>query len=319
MWLLRVAMAHRKILIVDWTSPAPITNFLLPNYIDWTANGLDKVGVDIHRANDLDDATFDAAVYEGRPDAVERLRNTKLFTIMTNQHFYINTMKDVPPVNYTTKLEAGSCHYHFLFKLNQTIVTRGEQHLMKLYGSTTPPYVAWHWRHFDADGREEQPVLLSHLGAALQCAESLGDGVGIDVRKQPVMLVTDFNVMRHLVLRGRLAQVVTPNITARHLDKPVVPVGVDPKVAAALDTFTDIFVDLYLLSRARCLLTSRSGFSKMALWMGGGGGKGPILTCHRDMIKCEEEIVWRRQQRRQLRRGRVARRALLQLQLQGAA
>ncbi|KXZ45379.1 hypothetical protein GPECTOR_55g285 [Gonium pectorale] len=169
MWLLRVAMAHRKILIVDWKYPAAITNFLLPNYIDWTINGLDKVGIKVEelvkKENTIDENMFNAAVYEGRPDAVERFRNTKFHTIMTNQHFYINTM----------------------------------------------------------------------------------------------------------------------------------------------------------VGRARCLLTSRSGFSKMALWMGGGGGKGPILTCHRDMIKCEEEIVWRRQQRRQLRRGRAARRALLQLQGAGAA
>ncbi|GLC50644.1 hypothetical protein PLESTB_000402600 [Pleodorina starrii] len=162
-----------------------------------------------------------------------------------------------------------------MFKLNSTIVDRGEEHLRQLYGPSPVDYLAWHWRHFDADHPDmEEPVRMSQLAATLSCAQRLAGEVGIDLLQRPMLLVTDFNVFRHFVHSGQLARVVTLNLTARHIDNKV---GV-----VTLDVFQNIFVDLYLMSRARCLLTSHSGFSKLALWMAGG----QLLRCHRDMVSC---------------------------------
>ncbi|GLC49267.1 hypothetical protein PLESTB_000200600 [Pleodorina starrii] len=108
----------------------------------------------------------------------------------------------------------------------------------------------------------------------MRCAQRLADEVGIDLLQRPMLLVTDFNVFRSFVHSGQLARVVALNMTARHIDNKA---GVEP-----LDVFQDIFVDLYLMSRARCLLTSHSGFSKLALWMAGG----QLLRCHRDRVVC---------------------------------
>lgn len=44
------------------------------------------------------------------------------------------------------------------------------------------------------------------------------------------------------------------------------------------DAFLDVFVELTLLSRAACLLTSHSGFSLTALWMSDNPG---LAACHR--------------------------------------
>ncbi|GLC43638.1 hypothetical protein PLESTM_001498400 [Pleodorina starrii] len=193
-------------------------------------------------------------------------------------------MAGVTPVDYDRKVDIGSCYYHFLFKWNTSIVDRGEQHLRQLYGPSSVDYLAWHWRHFDADHPDmEEPVRMSELAATLSCGQRLAGEVGIDLLQRPMLLVTDFNVFRHFVHSGQLARVVTLNLTARHIDNKA---GVE-----SLDVFQNIFVDLYLMSRARCLLTSRSGFSKLALWMAGG----QLLRCHRDMVKCTEERVWRRE------------------------
>ncbi|GLI69540.1 hypothetical protein VaNZ11_014185 [Volvox africanus] len=279
MFLLRIAIAYKKILLVDWTRPAPLTNFLLPNDIDWTFTGLDPNMFHTHPT--LSKMDFDEAIYNGQPDAVAKLNATKIHVLMTNQHFYINTMAGVTPVDYDRKVDIGSCYYHFLFKFNASIIERGEQHLRQLYGPSPVDYIAWHWRHFDADWDKEEPVLVSNLRATMECAQKLGDLVGVNPVQQPVLLITDFNIFRQFVLAGELRKVVTLNITARHLDHF--------QSEQSLEVFSDVFVDLYLMSRARCLLTSRSGFSKLALWMAGG----QLLKCHRDMIKCEEEIVWR--------------------------
>jgi hypothetical protein len=40
MFLLRLAYARRKVLIIIWSSPHPVDKFLLPNKIDWTTTGL---------------------------------------------------------------------------------------------------------------------------------------------------------------------------------------------------------------------------------------------------------------------------------------
>ncbi|GIL74906.1 hypothetical protein Vretimale_2526 [Volvox reticuliferus] len=279
LFLLRIAIAHKKILLVDWTRPAALTNFLLPNDIDWTFSGFDPNM--FHTKETLSSADFEAAIYRGQPDAVEKFHATKMYVLMTNQHFYINTMAGVTPVDYDRKVDIGSCYFHFLFKLNASIIERGEQHLRQLYGPSPVDYLAWHWRHYDADFDNEEPILVSHLRATLDCAQNLGDLVGINIVQRPVLLITDFNIFRQFVLAGELRKVVTLNITARHIDRD--------QSEHSLEVFNGIFVDLYLMSRARCLLTSRSGFSKLALWMAGG----QLLRCHRDMVRCEEEIVWR--------------------------
>jgi hypothetical protein len=49
MFLLRLAYAHNKVLLVVWTRPEPIDEFIVPNLIDWTLNGLpDDVVEEIH-------------------------------------------------------------------------------------------------------------------------------------------------------------------------------------------------------------------------------------------------------------------------------
>ncbi|EFJ42838.1 hypothetical protein VOLCADRAFT_107083 [Volvox carteri f. nagariensis] len=267
MFLLRLAIAHKKILLVDWTHPAPLTNFLLPNDIDWTLSGFEPGYFVGH--NTLSEADFGAAVYEGRPDAVEKFHATKMHVVTTNQHFYINTMAGVTPVDYIQKLDIGSCYYNFLFKLNSTIVERGELSLRQLYGPSPVDYLAWHWRHFDADWPDEKPVMISHLRATMDCAQKLASEVGVDLEQRRLLLVTDFNIFREFVLEGHLKKVVTLNITAHHIDHQ----------ESSSEIFNGIFVDLYIMSHARCMLTSRSGFSKLALWM----ASDKLRKCHRDM------------------------------------
>ena len=81
------------------------------------------------------------------------------------------------------------------------------------------------------------------------------------------------------MVAGEFRRLTTPNITAKHLERNGAAKGLSP--------FQDVFVDLYVLSRARCLLTSYSGFSKMALWM----GSQALVGCHRDMQNCEDTSV----------------------------
>ncbi len=40
--LRRLAVAYRRILLIDWTHPGPITDYLLPSSINWTTEGFDR-------------------------------------------------------------------------------------------------------------------------------------------------------------------------------------------------------------------------------------------------------------------------------------
>ncbi|GLC40458.1 hypothetical protein PLESTF_001955600 [Pleodorina starrii] len=147
-------------------------------------------------------------------------------------------------------------------------------HLRQLYGPSPVDYLAWHWRPFDADNPQEVPVKMSQLAATMDCAGKLAGEVGVDLNQRSVLLITDFNIFRQFVAEGQLRRVTTLNITARHIEhteqQSAVLEAQHQQQQHAVQTTINIFVDLYLMSPARCLLTSRSGFSKLALWMAGG-------------------------------------------------
>lgn len=39
---LTVTIAYQRILLIDWTHPGPIADYLLPNSIDWTTDSFDR-------------------------------------------------------------------------------------------------------------------------------------------------------------------------------------------------------------------------------------------------------------------------------------
>ncbi|EFJ42111.1 hypothetical protein VOLCADRAFT_97869 [Volvox carteri f. nagariensis] len=236
LWLLRVAITYKKILLVDWTKPAPLTDFLVPNEIDWTFSGLDEM-LFRNGSSTLSTDDFNDAVYRQVPTALEKFLSTKVYTTNSNQHFDTRDMVGVQPVDRL--YEDGSCFFKFLFKPHPLIAARGDAHLQQLYGSESVDYVAWHWRHFDADGMSEKGIMASELSRVLSCAEGMARKVDVDLDQRPMLLVTDFNVFRQMVANRELRRLITPNIVARHID-----LG-----QHAHDELVDIFVDLYLLSR----------------------------------------------------------------------
>ncbi|GIL80084.1 hypothetical protein Vretifemale_9281, partial [Volvox reticuliferus] len=136
----------------------------------------------------------------------------------------------------------------------------------------------------DVDFPGEKPVLLSQLAGALDCGRRLAAEINVDLVRRPMLLITDFNIFRQLVMRREFHKITTINITARHIDKGG---GSNDGINGGMQSYQEVFVDLYMLSRARCMLTSWSGFSKLALWM----GTAPLLKCHRDWVNCDSRTV----------------------------
>ncbi|GLC40029.1 hypothetical protein PLESTB_001518700 [Pleodorina starrii] len=296
LFLLRMAIEYRKILIIDWTRPAPLPYFLTPNQIDWTMTGFPDGFFTENNTITLEEFNATTKHGPGTDEAIAKFMGTQKYVTQGVRPFEAHATR-LPRIDPKRAIEIGACYFNFLFKLNSTIVERGEAHLRQLYGPSPVDYVAWHWRHMDVDSKKEEPLIVSELGTAMSCAEQLAGGIGVDLNQRPVLLVTDFNAFRHMVARGDVRKLTTPNITAKHIERGW---------ADSVGPFQDVFVDLYILSRSRCLITSWSGFSKLALWM----GSRQLLHCHRDRLHCDKATVQNVARRMQLRRRRE-RRALM--------
>jgi hypothetical protein len=98
------------------------------------------------------------------------------------------------------------------------------------------------------------------LVAAVKAAQWLAYEHQLDPAASPALLVTDSKYLRLLASSGALRHVVAPGgfIDVPHSDFEG---HSDEQHMAA-------FVELGMMARARCLITSESGFSSVARWWG---------------------------------------------------
>ncbi|GIL74661.1 hypothetical protein Vretifemale_4590 [Volvox reticuliferus] len=286
--MLRVAMHFKKILIIDWKRPAPLHYFLTPNEIDWKMTGF-KDGFFDEQNNTISSDDFSAVTRYGSAtkEVINQFEDTKMIITQNPQPFETEN-KLLPPIDHNMALQIGACYFNFLFKFNSSVERHGEGYLRQMYGPLPVDFIAWHWRHWDVDCKCEKSFKVSELGTVLTCAEELASEIGVNLNLRPVLLATDFNAIRQLVAKGEFRKIITANITSKHIDKAKPNLGNVP--------FEDTFIELYLLSRARCIITSWSGFSKLAVWM----GSRSLLTCHHDMGTCNSTAVQGIVRRREL-------------------
>jgi hypothetical protein len=99
------------------------------------------------------------------------------------------------------------------------------------------------------------------LVAALKAAQWLAYEHQLDTTAAPALLVTDSRYLRLLASSGALSRVVSPGdaVDVPHSDFD----------GHSEEAHMQAFVELGLMARARCLVTSESGFSNVARWWGG--------------------------------------------------
>ncbi|GLC57429.1 hypothetical protein PLESTB_001223400 [Pleodorina starrii] len=190
------------------------------------------------------------------------------------QKLYFTTLK-APTVNQTaafipieehhdTSSDIGACYFNFLFKFNSTMGALADAHAAQLYGQWPVDYIAWQWRFLGSDGYYNSPIYMSELAATHACAERVAASMEIDIRQRPMVLITDSWLFRNLVQMDTFAELVVPDMTFPHAARGR---------GAAVQAMQEDFVKLYLVSRARCLLTSGAA-SGLPLWLRGAGGDG---------------------------------------------
>ena len=275
MFALRVSATHKRLLFLNWTGKFDLRNSLLPadGGVDWrlpdvNASARTRKLVSVRGNSTVEDT--------GHVDVLAALLNDTTIDVelCSRQSATANiaVLGALPHVN-TDDLR---CLWHLMFKPAERVTRRADELLAETLArpigdagwgaKATPVYVAVHLRLGGLEGETitvrykgcEQLALFGvqacarELAANLTASSAQADGAA---PAAPVLLVTDNAVVRHAAAAGALAGVVAPSNYAVHIT-----------TAKNHSDFTDVFADLALLARADCLVTSRSGYSDIALW-----------------------------------------------------
>jgi hypothetical protein len=153
------------------------------------------------------------------------------------------------------------CEWAVLFAPTQQLRDRAEAQLAKM--GVKRPYTAVHLRMGGLAG-EKKTIDRTGMGgnhgectealskAAVRCAQGVSKGMAWS--SHSTLVVVDNEDVRAHIAAGKLAGAVGPSYSAVHVS------------LAKHGVTWDSWVDLYMLSQAECLVTSRSGFSSIAAW-----------------------------------------------------
>ncbi|EFJ42172.1 hypothetical protein VOLCADRAFT_107362 [Volvox carteri f. nagariensis] len=312
LYMLRVAAVHRMVFLAQWDNPVNLTVLLSPNEIDWRPEGLPTEVISrIGKAHN----TFPDRDFFGLSEWGNNLELWKTTTIHTAtawpasivDHRVWNTtlwppngfltllgpLGGVPheqeqrwTSEFTWYIDISSCWWHFAFKPSEAVEAKAKANLEAAYslqsGSVAPAFVAWHWRTGGQHGEtgiiraENTQFFRSRLQQLISCINCARAMMLLNAVTEPLLLVTDLNPFRKWIRSGAMGRGVTtlPSI-AQHVDMG----------NAQLDAYIDILADALVLSRAKCLLISQSGFSNTALML----RKEPLCYSHMDMCLWQQE------------------------------
>ncbi|GLC34709.1 hypothetical protein PLESTB_001231700 [Pleodorina starrii] len=315
LYMLRVAAVHRMVFLATWANPANLTLFMEPNEIDWRPDGLpnDVLSAIGKEHNNFTDDAFRKVITNGedlgRWNETVRVHSDTAWPASIVDHRIWGTNNLWPPEGFLTLLgplggvpadkeqhwlreftwyiDISSCWWHFAFKPSAVVEARAKANLESAYalqpGVPPPVFAAWHWRTGGQRGetgiiRQENKNFfrsrLQQLMASMNCGRALMLQHAVSA---PLLLVTDLNAFRKWVHNGAMGPGVTtlPSV-AQHVD-----MGNGEKSA-----YIDVIADALVLSRAKCLLISQSGFSNTALMM---ARTEPLCFQHMDVCLRQQE------------------------------
>lgn len=266
LYVVRAAAASRRVVLFKWTHPHALMHFFEPGGpIDWRPDGLNlpPPGQEIRAIDSPVGPVVDGSLLNATDDVI---------VVHTNRYMDA-TCKGCPPLSLWGA--DAPCLWTRVFKPVATVQWRAQQQLQELFGrDALPRYVAIHMRLGGLAGETELDRVrgggtqLGNFMAAVSCGQRLLHSHGIRV---PLLMVVDSHEVRERLKDRGFPSVVTPAGAPVHLDRAD---------GASIEQHQATIVDLALLARAECLVTSPSGFSHHA-WLAGGG-----KACQRVFFDC---------------------------------
>lgn len=279
LFLFRVAIATRRILLLKWTHPLPLEMFFKPSLIDWRTE-IDQEHKPIVRFEkimnmpkgseavwpngtllDLSKQTFESAWHD-----------VKVANVQTNM-FADAPLFEAPHLN-DKSLHFKHCLFRYLFLFSDLAESEGRKYIRRLYNNA--PYPAAHLRlGFSPDenkGRERGVRAEVAVACARTCSARLARCSNVTPNTSvPLLVVTDHTDLRQEILAGKHPVYASlPYTRTFHLDY---------SPSRNITEHITTMVELYVLAHASSLVVSRSGYSHIALWHNG-------INCYQDIVQC---------------------------------
>ena len=269
MMMMRVAMRHRRVFVIDWTFPSPLTDYFVPNMIDWTPEGIaaDKQG----------SLSLNSFAVSSNSSLYRPWRNDSYFTEITKHHTVVRIVTNDGQVLQEQSRSDLSCVFNILFRPSALLRQGMDEEIAFMYPRAISPfpYVAIHLRMGGLAGephaieRQSGKRDIHVIAAALAFSKSLAETRGIT---EAVAFVSDNDHLRWLLGERFINHAVAPRAgSAHHIDLFVAAEGEN-----ATTLFLPEFVEIGVLARSVCLVHSRSGFSAISVWW-------TNKTCHYEM------------------------------------
>ena len=253
-YALLLASQSRRLLLIDWERPAPLTEFLVPNGLDWTPPDW----MDFHWTKRTDIWNLDRSDHVF--DDTQRIVDMRVQDTQGGLSYY-RQFRPVEEFAWTYRET-----WKVLFRPSPAVQERIDGQLAKL-GLERGRYVAAHSRllYKKQVGPNEAKQRVEN---AVQCAAQLQASSS----ELPVFVASDSKVALEAAVafgakehRQVVARLDEPE--PLHLDK-----GADylaPKMVDVAKTqsqiaadYYDVFVDLYLLAESRCVAYDVGGYGR---------------------------------------------------------
>lgn len=261
MWSARFAASQRRLLLIDWKNPAPLTSFFVPTSFDWR---LDPHLQLFHRSSK---SSF--SWYSEPPSHVIQNLHSSAFLVLEHNAFESSIAGPNAP-SVTEWSNDALCLFRAMFAPTDQVEKQVDTEIAAMFPNTIPiSYDAAHLRIGGLVGEPDDPLApenkLYYFFQTLECLQH--------IRRSPnhAVLIADNNYVNHMVAHGVVPGVVCPNITATHIERAS---------ATSVQEHLSTFVAMGILAKAVCAVFADSGFSRLAFYWGGHQCK-IILGCRK--------------------------------------
>lgn len=301
MYATRLAAATNRVLLISWDRPGQITDYLVPaTKTDWTLTNtsaeqirpkhwsrlVNNTEVVFYHWGILSDNQLRSLMQHGKHQTEHK------FMVLASNKKATSPCQGCPEVG-SAKSRAVVCLFNFLYKLSDEVEGRAQQQLQQLYPAKDLKrgFAAAHLRLGHLNG-ETQAINrfkgtaardpLSGVLRTVSCGVELADSSGVVRNDTALLLITDHASLRAFSQKAKLANVVAPTYQSSHI-------GTAPRLPSSSDTeqHYSTFVDLALLSKAKCIIQSESGYSHMGWLL--GGGTNCTMTVDQCIFSCTRD------------------------------
>ncbi|KAL6753918.1 hypothetical protein V8C86DRAFT_2717108 [Haematococcus lacustris] len=272
MFLLRLAEASGRILLINSTQPAQMQLLQPSGLLNWLPPTLS------HSSAQLD-------VYK---DIIPKLQNGSFDQVQ--DRLVVWAADEREDENYPGLPEIKRpwadlhCMWHALFKPSEVVTKVSQLQLEHLKFTNQTNYtiihlrlgaatgdIRYHGQTMSTGGITDWESALPLVMSSIECAKALAAAHGY-TPNGPVVMITDHPILRKFLAAGMVENVVSYRVQASQLQGDL----------KAMEGPVASVVDMLIMAHANCQVAGLRGFSNIAHWWSGD-------SCHRNIHECPSE------------------------------